>query len=400
VSAIDRPRAAANPVRRFGAREPGPSPATRRDRRAVGNDAEESVDPEQPGMVPAGSGVPARLPQPPRRALVLGGGGVLGFAWTVGALSALEVEARFDARDVEIVVGTSAGAVAAAALGCGVTVDQMRRHHQGFPSSDDPSIAFEYDTTGHGLPPRPGFGLGSPRLLLGAIRHPAGTRTLLALTGALPTGRGTLQPVADMVTGIVTDGGLDGEWPARPRPWIVAVDYWSGRRVVFGRDDVESLTGPGVALADAVVASCSIPGWYPPMRIGARPYIDGGAASNASADVLRDAPVDEVYVLAPMASIRLDRPRSPVARVERSIRRSITRGLLADIAQLRAAGKRVIFVCPGPEDLAVIGANLMNPRRRVEVLAMAMRTSAIALRTQLAVHTHPHAEVRSVSVAQ
>ena len=49
----------------------------------------------------------------PRRALVLGGGGVLGFAWIVGALSALQVEAGFDARDVQLVVGTSAGAVAA-----------------------------------------------------------------------------------------------------------------------------------------------------------------------------------------------------------------------------------------------------------------------------------------------
>src|SRR5262245_59918983 len=54
----------------------------------------------------------------PRRALVLGGGGVLGFGWIVGALSALQVEAGFDARDVQLVVGTSAGAVAAAALGC------------------------------------------------------------------------------------------------------------------------------------------------------------------------------------------------------------------------------------------------------------------------------------------
>ena len=166
----------------------------------------------------------------PRRALVLGGGGVLGFAWIVGALSALQVEAGFDARDVQLVVGTSAGAVAAAALGCAVSVDQMRRHHQGIPAPDDPPIAFEYDTTGRGLPPRPGFGFGSPRLLLGGVRHPRQSRTLLTLTGALPTGRGSLQPVADMVAGIAEEAGIAGRWPIQPRPWIVAVDYWSGRQ--------------------------------------------------------------------------------------------------------------------------------------------------------------------------
>jgi len=319
----------------------------------------------------------------PRRALVLGGGGVLGFAWIVGALSALQVEAGFDARDVQLVVGTSAGAVAAAALGCAVSVDQMRRHHQGIPAPDDPPIAFQYDATGRGLPPRPGFGLGSPRLLLGGVRHPRRSPTLLTLTGALPTGRGSLQPVAEMVTGIAEGAGLTGRWPIRPRPWIVAVDYWSGRRVVFGHDQTGSIGAPNVSLPDAVVASCSIPAWYPPMRIAGHPYIDGGAASNASADLLVDEPVDEVYVLAPMASIQLDRPRSPVARIERSIRRAITRGILADVAQLRASGKHVLLVSPGPEDLELIGANLMNPRRRTAVLEKAMETATVELRAQL-----------------
>ena len=47
--------------------------------------------------------------------------------------------------------------------------------------------------------------------------------------------------------------------------------------------------------------------------------------SITSVDVLRGEPLDEVYVLAPMASVEADRPRSPVARIERAIRRSITR---------------------------------------------------------------------------
>jgi NTE family protein len=101
-------------------------------------------------------------------------------------------------------------------------------------------------------------------------------------------------------------------------------------------------------------------------------------------DVVAGVDLDEVYVFAPMASVDLDRPRSPVSRIERAVRRAITRGIVADVASLQAAGVRVILVTPGAEDLAVIGANLMNPRRRTEVLETARRTAAVRLRAQLA----------------
>lgn len=323
----------------------------------------------------------------PRRAVVLGSGGVLGFAWLLGALSALESEAGFDVRTVSLLVGTSAGSVAAALLACGVSVDEIRRHHQGVPGPTDPPLAFDYaGATGRALPPRPRLRPGSPRLLVDAVRHPRRTRATVALAGALPAGRGTLDPVRRLVAevadaGGVADasdaGGVAAAWPQRPRTWIAATDYRSGRRVLFGRDRV-------APLPDAVVASCAIPAWYPPAVIDGRPYVDGGAVSNASVDVVAGLDLDEVYVLAPMASVDADRPRSPVSRIERAIRRAITRGILADIASLQAAGVRTVLATPGPEDLAVIGANLMNPRRRTEVLETAMRTSAVQLRAQLA----------------
>jgi NTE family protein len=311
----------------------------------------------------------------PRRAIVLGSGGVLGFAWMVGALAALEAEAGLDARSTDLLVGTSAGSVAAALLSCGVSVDEIRRHHQGVPAPTDPPIAFDHDLgTGRALPLRPRLRPGSPLLLLDALRHPRKTRPIVALAGALPTGRGTLEPVRRLVAGL---SDSNGQWPQRPRTWIVATDYRTGRRVVFGRD-------AEAALSDAVVASCAIPAWYPPAVIDGRPYIDGGAVSNASADLVADAGVDEAYVFAPMASIERDRPRSPVSRIERAIRRAITRGIVADIESVRAGGARVMLVTPGPEDLAVIGANLMNPRRRTQVLETAMRTAAVQVRVQLA----------------
>jgi NTE family protein len=41
-------------------------------------------------------------------------------------------------------------------------------------------------------------------------------------------------------------------------------------------------------------------------------------------------------------------------------------------------------VTPTTEDLELIGVNLMNPRRRVEVLDTARRTAGAQLRAQLA----------------
>jgi NTE family protein len=69
-----------------------------------------------------------------------------------------------------------------------------------------------------------------------------------------------------------------------------------------------------------------------------------------------------------------------MARAERRWRRMLTRRVLAEAEAARATGTAVTLLGPGPEDLAAIGANLMDPRRRQAVLATALRTSAEALR--------------------
>ena len=57
----------------------------------------------------------------------------------------------------------------------------------------------------------------------------------------------------------------------------------------------------------------------------------------------------------------------------------ITRGVLRQARALSAEGKRVTVLTPGPADLAVMGINLMDPRRRQAVLEVSFRTSADAL---------------------
>jgi NTE family protein len=309
-----------------------------------------------------------------RRGLVLGAGGVLGFSWAVGALTALQEAEGFDPRDAEVIVGTSAGSVTAALLGCGVPVDVMLRHQQGIPAPGDPVIDYDDETDGTGpLPPRPALGVGSAQLLRHAVLHPTTVTPLAALSSMAPIGRATLDPIRRIVTAV--SGAADaGDWTPHPATWVVAMDYDSGKRVPFG-----SPSAPPASLADAVAASCAIPGWFTPVEIGGRRYVDGGTCSTTSLDLLAGLGLDEVYVVAPMVSFAYDEPTG-VTRLERRLRRALTRRLMREAEKVRASGTAVTMLGPGPEDLAVIGANMMDPGRRGQVLETSLRTSADALR--------------------
>jgi len=308
-----------------------------------------------------------------RIGLVLGAGGVLGAAWTAGALAALQERVDRPLGTVDLVVGTSAGSVLAAALRCGVGVDQIVEHQRGSALAELPHLS-QLDRDGGPLPPLPRLRIGSPRLLASTALAPHRIRPWVAASGLVPQGRGQLRYLGALVEAILAqDTAAVAGWPAR-ETWIVAVDYATGHRMAFGRPGA-----PPVPLADAVVASCSIPGWYEPKSVAGRRYVDGGVCSSTSLDLVAKAGLDEVYVLAPMASYLMDRPWNPASQLERMLRRVVTLGLRREVRKVRATGTRVHVLTPGPEDLAAMGPNLMNPRTRLLVLETSLRTSAAAL---------------------
>jgi NTE family protein len=312
----------------------------------------------------------ARRPAP-RRGIVLGGGGVLGAAWMIGALSALRDTYDWEPHAADVLVGTSAGSVLAALLGSGVTVDTLANNQRGIVAPGDPALEFDHDTaSGGALPGLPRLGIGSPTLLAAAVRHPRRLPPLAVVAGLVPHGRGSLEPVRQLVDAAVPGGG----WAPHPATWIVAMDYDAGRRVAFGRAGA-----PVASLSQAVVASCAIPGWYAPAVIGGRRYVDGGTCSPTSLDLLAREGLDEVVVLAPMVSFELDDPGTLVGRVERTIRRVMTKRVLHEAAKVRQRGTSVTILGPGREDLQAIGVNLMDARRRRTVFETSLRTSAHAL---------------------
>ncbi|ABD10159.1 patatin [Frankia sp. CcI156] len=309
----------------------------------------------------------------PRRGLVLGAGGVLGSAWMIGAMRAVETATGRDLSGADLVVGTSAGSVVAALLGLGIGIDVMANSERGIYEAGDPVL--DYRDLGASLPPRPRMRMGSPRLLTASARHPRRSSPMVTLAAMLPQGRGKISAVGDLVTAAMDRKGLDPtEWPTRPALRVVAMNFDTGERVLFGVADA-----PRATLSEAVMASCAIPGWYAPVTVDGQRFVDGGTRSPASVDLLADAGLAEILVLAPACSFQLDRPRGTVARVERQVRRAATRRLMREVEMVEAAGTRVTVLCPGPEDLEVIGGNVMDLTRRAQVFETALRTTGEAL---------------------
>ena len=314
----------------------------------------------------------------PRRGLVLGGGGVLGGAWAVGALQAIEEVHGIDPRHFDVIVGTSAGSVLGALVGAGVSIESLRDHQRGEQITEGPLAGYlwDYETaTGGRRPSMPRLrGPGSVRLMASSLRHGLKMPPTAVLSAFLPVGNGSLERVGHLIDAITPYG----EWSPHPALWVVAMDYEAGHRVVFGRAEA-----PPASLADAVMASCAIPGWFEPVVIDDRTYVDGGAWSATSADVLVGHGLDEVYVVAPMVSFETDSPSGIQARLERRWRSQVTKVCRDEVALVRAAGSNVYAIGPGPEDLEAIGANLMDSRRRRLVLDTSLRTSRQVWRDQL-----------------
>ena len=308
----------------------------------------------------------------PRVGLVFGAGGQTGAAWMTGALPALQDRLPRAISDADVVVGTSAGSVLAAGLRCRCSIEEMIGYQRGEVAGGLQALPPVKDGP---LPPLPQPRMGSPALWCTAVLTPHRVHPRVSAAAWLPHGRGRHTALRAMVSHLhARHHGLPTPpWVDAPT-WIVAVDYDSGQRVVFGRSGA-----PAAPLPDAVVASCSIPGWYRPAEIGGRRYVDGGVRSLTSLSLMADAGVDEVYVLAPMASTVTDSPRKPRERLERTVRGLFTHALLRDARRLHARGIKVTVLTPGPEDLAAMGVNPMDPSRRVAVLDASLRTSPASL---------------------
>jgi NTE family protein len=301
-----------------------------------------------------------------RRALVLGSSGVLGIAWTLGTLSCLEEELGWDAREADLIVGTSGGSLVGTLLRAGYSVPELCEAHLGeieavlpdqLIAEDIPTQLVQRMAAEPARPRLPWPKPGSVRLAARGILTPWRTPPLATVAGLLPRGRGSLDHVESWVSQMA---------PGRVRPdlQVVAMNHRTGNRTVFGRPGE-----PECAHARAVIASMAIPGWFAPVRVGRDRYVDGGLCSPCSADLATDT--REVFVLAPLAGIGLVRPRSPLALFDWAFRASAAHMVEREADKLRAGGASVRVFAPDAEALSVLGRNMMNGAARCDVLRFA-----------------------------
>jgi NTE family protein len=310
--------------------------------------------------------------------LVLGAGGVMGGAWLTGGLDALARETGWDPADADYVVGTSAGSMIGALCASGIPPWFMVAHSMGEtfegvldatgqPAAEADRSAGAVFRVRH----LPSIGPGSWKLALRSLSNPTRYPAASILSGWLPKGMVSTEPLSEQIRRVVPEG-----WSPHPALWVIACDYATGKRVAFGREDA-----PPAELADAVAASCAIPGFYHPVTIAGRRYVDGGIRSTSNLDVLRGCELDLVICLNPTSSLHPVRAAiNPQAAFRLLMNRESGRRLGSEAKKLRAEGTDVILIQPTRDDLAIMGNNLMATSRRNEAIAMAQKTVAAQLR--------------------
>jgi NTE family protein len=297
----------------------------------------------------------------PSVGLVLGAGGVVGGAYHAGTLAALAEVADWDARTADVIVGTSAGSIAAAALRAGLPPSDHLARVTGSPLSPAGRRLASRFRSDAAFPPRPRLPFSprpaAPQLVATAfLRPPWQPRPVTALAGLLPEGSVPTEPLGDRIRDL-----FDTSWPDEPL-WVCALRLRDGARVVFGRD---SVAAPDVGTA--VEASSAIPGYMAPVRIGDDRYVDGGAHSPTNADLLAGLGLDLVVVVSAMSADWSALRPSP------NVGSRVLAGwaLEREVRAVRAGGTPVLVIQPTGADVRVMGPNSMDPGRRVEVATQA-----------------------------
>ena len=170
----------------------------------------------------------------PRIGLVLGGGGILGGAWLVGALHALAEAADWNPTSADYIVGTSAGSVVAAMTAEGVPPWFLVHHQRGGVGRwDDGPVRRAAPARGRGVPPVHHVERTDPA---SRARLPAARAVQRVAAVEVPAVRGDVRVDRTRVPRRPTrSDGSSGRsssngWSSHPNLWIVALDYKTGHR--------------------------------------------------------------------------------------------------------------------------------------------------------------------------
>jgi len=279
-------------------------------------------------------------------ALVLGGGGAAGNAWEIGIIAGLAETGLDMTEAADLVVGTSAGATAAAQVRSGIPPAEL------LASVLSPPV----QPVGQNRERPPSLPMATVFARMRAIGAAAASAAdLRRAMGAFGLESDSiLGPGAAQRRAMVAARLPRREWPQRPMI-VVAVNAHTGELAAFDRDS-------GTELVDAVTASTALPGLVPTVSINGARYIDGGVRSPDNADLASG--YANVVVLSPLGG----RSRTPLEAGQfEGLRRPPEWGmdLASQVAALRKQGSRVEVITPDADSRAAMGTNQMDPATRI-----------------------------------
>lgn len=223
-----------------------------------------------------------------KSALVLTGGGIMGAAYEIGALTALDrlFPRSFSSRRFDIYLGVSAGSVIA-------TLMASRIPAEGLFSAirDEQRTVFNWQRHDIYQPDwRLLFrALGElPRKLLQVRRNYRQNRWVFnprdiphLLLEQFPAGVFSLEPMQRYLCRAFRAEGVCDDFTAlKSELYIPSYDLDSGERVVFGTPGFRD-----VHICQAITASCAIPLFFRPYEVNGHSYVDGSAGQVTHLDI-------------------------------------------------------------------------------------------------------------------
>ncbi|MDQ3645720.1 MAG: patatin-like phospholipase family protein [Actinomycetota bacterium] len=303
-----------------------------------------------------------------KRGVVLGGGGLVGMGYLAGALQGLN-DRGLDLASADLLVGTSAGSVIASYLAAGWAQSDFYEYAHGRHSKARSTLKDQKDEIRELFVPLWRSNADRARRTAGSFFAVAASRgywrggakgrsPVGALRHTFPSGMYSTERTRERLW-----EDLPSAWP-RPGLFICAADLYSGARVVFGRDDA-----PEAPLPDAVLASTAIPGMFPPVRIGAKQYVDGGVVSATSLDLAVEEGCEAILCVAPLGYRGEGEAtlRDPGLWPAMLVRQFFARSLAREVKEARAKGVEVLVVRPWLSELKAQGSNSMRHYDRVAV---------------------------------
>ncbi len=309
----------------------------------------------------------------------MGSGGIVGGAFHAGVLKALEDTWAIDARDVDLIVGTSAGSISGALVAAGLSPSDLFRRETRQPLSPDGAGLLGAARARRGPKRHATAAIGAPmapHVGMLAMMMPGSVSPGTAMASMLPKGKVPTSHVADIVRAL-----FGSEWPSGVDLRVPVVELDTGQRVVF------SETGPATP-EQAVAASCAVPAVFEPVEIDGTSYIDAGVHSSDNLDVLQGEHYDLVVVSSPMGIAGMPsgtRPWAmPIAAAMDFGATTLAWSALRIASRMTTECERwsltecerVEIVMPASDDLDAMGSNLLDPRRRPAVALQAYATAS------------------------